>query len=401
MLLTEKLKQKINDVVQTFPWYKELIKDREIRTLSDLPLLTADILERHYYNQSATDPSLAVYQTSGTSSKTRKKIVYSAEDDLRYLQLKAELFGDFIQGSGVKKAFADMGTGHAANTASQIFGMIGLEHDAISYQSPVSEHVAKLSSFQPDLLYTMPSILDNIVYAARDPLAFGIKKIILVGEIAPQQWIARIAETFRIDTRDIMDTYGSIELGTIAYYSHEIQRYVLVDGMVAEGLPAHEADVRLEELGNDERILALTSFERRMFPALRFLTYDVVRDLRTETIGGKEVQSFRSIVKRVGPELKHGEKISIYDIEEAVYRHVQDAAIRVLVQDNRLKIYIRSKSLDDNLLGAIREEVQRQIPEIGSMIQNGILAEIEVVAVGEDEQLLKGTVKNKKLYTDS
>jgi phenylacetate-coenzyme A ligase PaaK-like adenylate-forming protein len=404
MIPTAKLQQKVNDVIRTFPWYKEMVKDREVRELSDLPLLTADVLERHYYNQTVEDPSLAVYQTSGTSSKMRKKIVYSAEDDRRYLQLKAQLFADFLRGSGVKKALADMGTGHAANTATQIFGMIGLEHDAVSYQLPVAEHIAKLSSFRPELLYTMPSLLDNIVYAAEDPAAFGIRKIILVGEIAAPQWIARMAEAFRIDVRDIMDTYGSIELGTIACFSHDLQRYVFVDGMVAEGLQAHEADPGLAEageLGDGESILVLTSFERRMFPALRFVTYDVVRDLRTEAMDGGTVQSFRSIVKRVGRELKHGEKISIYDIEEVVYRHVPDAAIRVQVRDNRLTVQIRSKALDDETAFVIREELQNQIPEIGTMIRGGMLAEIEVAAIGEGDQLLRGTVKNKKLYTDS
>lgn len=399
MLSSEKLQRKIGEVVQVFPWYKQFLAEHAIDDIAKLPLMTSEILERHYYNQPA-DPSLAVYQTSGTSSKTRKKIVYSAEDDRHYLQLKAELFTGFLKGSGVKKSLADMGTGHAANTASQIFDLMGLENDTVSYQSPVNEHIEKLAAFRPELLYTMPSILDNIVYAARDPLAFGIKKIILVGEIAPRRWIRSIAETFRIAEQDITDTYGSIEIGTIAYFSHEHQRYLLVDGMFAEGLQAHEADPELQELGEGESILALTSFARRMFPAVRFVTYDVVRDLRTVKAGGKEVQSFQAIVKRVGPELKHGEKISIYDIEEVVYRHLNDAAIRVRVQDNRLTVYIRSKSHSPSAIEIIREEIRRQIPEIGTMIQNGILADIEISVIGEGGQLPKGTVKSKKLYMD-
>ncbi|GIP38566.1 hypothetical protein J31TS4_18460 [Paenibacillus sp. J31TS4] len=399
MLAPDRLRQKIEDTARIFPWYAELLRDREVRTLTDLPLLTPELLERHYYHSPPDDPALHVYRTSGTSSRKRKQIVYSAEDDQRYLDIKAEVYARFLEGANVQKAFADMGTGHAAGTAAQVFRQIGLEEEGISFQQPIAEHVERLTAFRPQLLYTMPSILDSIVQAAPDPQAFGIRKIILVGEIASREWIQRVAGVFGIRPEDIMDTYGSIELGTIAYFCHELGRYVFVRDMVAEGLRAQEADERLEELGDEERILVLTSLARRMFPALRFVTNDVVRGFRTDTVGGRQVQSFHSIVKRVGPELKHGEKISLYDIEEVVYRHVAEAAIRVQVKDNRLTVYIRSRTLNAEAAANIRAEVQSQIPEIGEMIRCGILEEINVVAVGENEQLLQGPVKNKKLYS--
>ncbi len=398
MLPLEKVQEKLQEVMLIFPWYKNLPGVHQPNvTLQDLPLMSAEILEAHYYNRTP-DPALAVYRTSGTSSGRRKSIFYSEEDDRSYVAIKTKLFGELIAGSGCTKAVADMGTGHAASTALDIFEQLGLEGRAIPFELPVEEHIEQLLSFQPDLLYTMPSILDHIVHAALDPRAFGIRRIILVGEVATPQWQQNMARLFGLQESHITDTYGSIEMGTMAYYSHEAGRYLLAEGIYAEGIGADELGLKLEPLGADERILAVTSFVRRELPALRFVTYDVVRDLRTVTVDGVERQSFQSIVKRVGKELKHGEKISLYDIEQAVYRHVQDAIVRVHVQENALRVHILSKSPLDHAIPAIRSDIRESIPEIGLMIQNRLLDDIEVIAAEQDEPPQRTQVKNKKLY---
>lgn len=207
-----------------------------------------------------------------------------------------------------------------------------------------------------------------------------------------------MAGMFGIEPRDIIDTYGSIEIGTIAYYSHDHGRYIFADGIFAEGIGVHELDEEVRPLRNNESILVLTSTVRKMLPALRFVTYDVVRDFRPVMIDGVEQQSFESIVKRVGQELKHGEKISLYDIEQVVYRHIEDAIIRVKVKNNALSIYIKSKSVKHSIIPVIKEEIRECIPEIGMMIRNHLLDDIEIIIVAKGEPLASGQVKNKKLY---
>ncbi|WP_309472251.1 2,3-diaminopropionate biosynthesis protein SbnA [Paenibacillus sp. YN15] len=401
MLPLDKLQEKLQEVTDVFPWYKELLgKNITSCTLQDLPLMSAEILEAHYYNMPA-DPALAVYRTSGTSSGRRKSIFYSEEDDRHYVDIKTKLFGQLIAGGGCTRALADMGTGHAASTALDIFKRLGLEGDAIPFELPVEKHIERLQTFKPDLLYTMPSILDHIVYAAADPRTLGIRRIILVGEVATPQWQQNMASLFGLHPSHITDTYGSIEMGTMAYYSHEAGRYLFADGIYAEGIEAHELGLEMEPLGPDERILVVTSFVRRELPALRFVTYDVVRDLRTVRVNGVERQSFQSIVKRVGKELKHGEKISLYDIEQAVYRHVQAASVRVKVRNNALAVQIRSKAPLDAAIPAIRTEIRECIPEIGMMIRNRLLDDIEVITAEKDEPLERSQVKNKKLYYET
>ncbi|UUZ90170.1 hypothetical protein LJK87_29875 [Paenibacillus sp. P25] len=145
-------------------------------------------------------------------------------------------------------------------------------------------------------------------------------------------------------------------------------------------------------------MLVLTSTVRSMFPALRYVTYDVVRDLQTIEVNGELKQIFTCISKRIGPELKHGEKISLYDIEDVIYQFVDDAETRVKVQNNRLSIHIKSDSLDDTAIPLIQQSIEDKIPEIGMMIRNRILHSIEVHAVKDNVSFERGKVKTKKIY---
>lgn len=400
MISLDRLRAKVRETADTFPWYRDIVgrEPDAIRSVAELPLMTAELLEAHYYCR-PDDPSLTVYRTSGTSSGRRKSIAYSAEDDNHYIEAKTKLFGELLAGSGSARALADIGTGHAADTALAIFRRLGLEARSVSYELPIERHIEALRLFRPDVLYTMPSIADRIAHGAAElARTFGIRRIILVGEIAAPQWQRQLAGRFGLEPRRIVDTYGSIEIGTIACYRHDIGRYVLADGLHAEGIGTESLGGGFDPLGDNESVLTLTSFVRRMFPAVRFVTYDVVRDLRPVTVDGEPRMSFRSIVKRVGRELKHGEKISLYDIEQAVYRHVSGAIVRVGVTDNALAIRLAGAPGIGDSLPAIREDIRNSIPEIGAMIRNGLLRDIEVSVVQGDGTMPGGRIKGKKLY---
>lgn len=384
-------------MITYFPWYQDYLSSTDVNTLSELPLMTTEILEKHYYHQDF-DSSWTVYQTSGTSSKNRKKIAYSIEDDEEYLKKKIKVYAQFIQNKNIRTAMADMGTGHAASTSIDVFRKLGLVCEEIPFHLPVKEHVDRLQRFQPDLFYTMPSILENILSSTEKPEQFGIKKIILVGEVASMEWQKKVASRLHIDPKDIMDTYGSIEIGTIAYYSHAHRCYLFVDDMMPEGIKAEEIGFDPDLLRENERILALTSFSRKTFPAARFVTYDVVRDFKPITVDGKIVPSFRALVKRVGTEWKHGEKISLYDIEEVVYRNLAKATFWVQADKNQLVVWIDSADLTDSIRIKVQQEIQEKIPEIGTMIKNGILDEIQVKAITDPKQFETDRVKKKIIY---
>ncbi|MNZ45769.1 AMP-binding enzyme [compost metagenome] len=400
-----KLQRHVERIGSYHPWYSKLLEQLGIEPaaakLSELPLLTAPILEKHYYTQEERiQPGLSVYRTSGTSTGVRKAIYYSEEEDVSYIASKASSFREWLEKDTVpvRKALADMGTGHAASTALTIFAKLGMQADSLSFSLPIEQHIEKLESYRPELLYTMPSILDAIAAASPDPKAYGIRKIIVVGELATPQWQANIAERFGIKATDILDTYGSIEIGAIASYSHSLGLYVISEDIYAEAVPAEQIDPQLAPLAEHEGVLVLTSFVRSLFPAVRFVTYDVVRDFQTVEIDGRRRQCFSCLAKRIGSELKHGEKISVYDIESVVHQFVKDAELRVRLRDNRLSVHIRSGTLDESMLPRIQDAIEHKIADIGMMIKNRMLAGITVTRAAENEQLERGTVKAKKLY---
>ncbi|MHA6482265.1 phenylacetate--CoA ligase family protein [Paenibacillus sp. strain BS8-2] len=410
------LMKHLHAIARFHPWYADLLEKAGISLssgdssdyslLRKLPLMTAALLEQHYYTgDSRSEPELSVYRTSGTSTGIRKAIYYSPDDDLRYMSAKQCSFEQWLElmkdtEKPIRRALADLGTGHAASTALRIFANMGLEAEAISFSAPVQEHVDKLRRYQPDLLYTMPSLLESIADAWPAGSPFGVRKILLVGEMASREWQLSMAARLGLAPRDLLDTYGSIEVGAIAAYSHELGRYVLADGILGETLPAEEISDAFEPLAPNEGVLVLTSLSRQLFPVIRFVTYDVVRDFEMIVIDGVPRGTFSCIAKRIGHELKHGEKISLYDIEEAVHQVLQDAAIRVAVSNNVLKLHIRSAELLLHPAKAldVQIQVEQRIPDIGMMIQGGLLQSIEIIPADEHHPLPGGSVKAKKIY---
>lgn len=402
----------VRKIARIHPWYDEELRLLGLSqsermsglSLSGLPLMDAKLLEKHYYASTPnTGGELAVYRTSGTSSGVRKAIYYSPEDDAAYLEAKliplAEWLGDDA-GRSIAGALADVGTGHAASTALELFARLGLKGKALSFQQPVREHVEALRKLRPQLLYTMPSLLEAIADAAPDAAELGLKRILLVGELASPEWQGNMAKRFGLRAMDVLDTYGSIEIGAIAAYSHELGRYVLDEGLYGEIVGAEMLEEGFGPLAPDEGVLVLTSFRRTLFPAIRFVTYDVVRDFKTINWKGKQRHTFACITKRIGPELKHGEKISLYDIEAAVHRLLPDASVRVSACRNSLAVYIKSAKLQETpeLLPILRDEIQQAIPDIGAMIQAGMLNDIQVSAVEDWHSLAPSGAKAKRLY---
>ncbi|MWC28703.1 CoF synthetase [Paenibacillus sp. MMS18-CY102] len=377
-----------------YAWYAALLQRSGDRRDCDVPYLTADILEQHYYNSEAPEGCF-VYRTSGTSGGRRKMIAYSEADERRYLAVKTRLFAQLAGDRPIKRAFADMGTGHAAATSIAIFQALGWECDSIAYNEPIERHIERLKQFRPDLLYTMPSLLDRIVCALDDPASLGIRCIVTVGESASPQWRSAMASTFGIHEGDVLDTYGSIEIGTIAWFDHSAGYYRLADGIYAE--TAEPAALGIDgALASDEAALVLTSTQRAEFPAIRFVTGDVVRGFKpaSEHTGA----TFEAIVRRIGPELKHGEKISIHDIEAAVFVHAKRVQVRAASSANRLIVYLFGPDATPERAERIEAEIGQRVPEIGAMIRGGMLPRIEIVLASSESQLPQGSVKQKKWH---
>lgn len=355
-----------------FPWYRELVE----AGLSELPLIDERVLAAHYYTAPVM-PGAEVYLTSGTSGGARKQIQYCAQDDDNYVSQRRDLFSDFFGPAVLERrgiAVSDLGTGHAAALGRRVFSDLGLDARDIDFTAPVAEHVAVLNELQPDVLFTMPMILDQILLSG-PALTARPGKIIVVGDLAPPAWRANVAERFGMGIVDVLDVMGSIEIGAIAYSDHVRGGYRFHDHITAEVLAA---DGTVRDSGDGE--LVLTSMTRDYFPAVRFVTGDLVAGLRQNGVSAV----CDRFLGRVSGDVKHGERISGYDLCEAMAGVFPGCPFEV-VEGTSLIIRVVADEVTSQQQDDVRAALRSVTPSVATMLDSGLVGSILVSAVTLDE----------------
>jgi fumarate---(S)-2,3-diaminopropanoate ligase len=376
--------QVVSTVRQNFGWYEDLVATCGYDLDQDptkLPFINEAILTEHYYD--APGPVAAdnqTYYTSGTSTGARKKISYSAADHLQYVAQRKKIFSSFITPE-CKIACSDLGTGHAASSAAEIFGELGLQNFLIDFRRPVAEHIELLNKHRPDVLFTMPMILDSIIQTGA--IAFAPKKIIVVGDVASKTWKKHIVDFFGLERSDLLDIVGSIEIGSIAYECFSCGFYHFDDHIIPETI-----DPALLFEGVDAgsaEILLLTSRTRTAFPAIRFVTNDLIESFAWRECQGRGLFSFERMIGRIGEELKNGEKLSLYDISEAVNTHLPGAPFEVHKDSRKFVIKICSGEFTPQIGESIKRFVKDLNPDVKQLIESSLVRDIDVCSVGADE----------------
>ena len=381
------LKQRFDPLVarlrQTFKWYDALLLDAGFDGNPErLPYIDEHILTQHYYT--SRDPDFdhcSAYFTSGTSIGTRKRILYSAEDHNLYLEQRRKIFARFLSPE-CRTACSDLGTGHAAASAVEIFERLGIECFHIDFRRPAVEHVTLLNEHRPDVLFTMPMVLDSLIQAGG--IDFRPRKIITVGDVASRAWKKRIADFFSLRSEDLLDVVGSIEVGSIAYDCFDCGLYHFDDHIIPETVRPSELYKDFAGHGTAE-ILILTSLARFVFPAVRFITNDLIEGFTMRECRGVERYSFDHIVGRVGSEFKNGENISLYDVNEAVNTFLPASPFEVCKDDGRFIIRVCSTDFTDEIGERIKSFLRELNPNSFQMIESSLVEDIEVCNVSAGE----------------
>ncbi|KAB8029698.1 fumarate--(S)-2,3-diaminopropanoate ligase [Fluviispira multicolorata] len=378
------LEQLIKQIGDTFPWYAQLLRENKVdgRRLEDLPLVTEDLLTQYYYHAEHrfSDPYHS-YLTSGTTSGKRKCILYSDNDERIYLQQRMNIIKDFC-GEGLVRACADLGTGHAAATADEIFKEMGCNVELIDFTWPIEEHIEVLNRFKPDIFLTMPMILDCLI--ATGKLDFQPKKIIVLGDVASLAWQSKVADYFHIKSQHVLDLFGSIEIGSIAFYNHALGRYQFDPYLLPEVLPVQSIYPDANYRG-EGGILLITSFAREYFPAIRFVTNDLIEGFRQETHHGQTVYTYKRCLGRFASEFKHGEKISLSDITDAMAKNMPYHRFDLDDHNCGLVIRIATSSITPQIIKAIKHDLLSHNPDIAQMIASGLVGDIRIQCVDEKQ----------------
>ncbi|MGW0855021.1 hypothetical protein [Streptomyces sp. NPDC002690] len=377
---------------QRFPWYRELLLRRGVLgsgDLSGLPVVGAGLLSTHYYTADHPQlPDASAYHTSGTSGGQRKRILYSPADDDAYVAHRRALFGEFTRSLPPGSvAVADLGTGHAAASARRVFLELGFRAYDIDFTRPVDEHVENLNTWRPDVLFTMPMILDKLLQASPG-LDIRPQKIMVVGDVAPPAWRDHIADRFGLRPEDVLDVFGSIEVGAIAHSCAETGLYHFHDHIVPEVVPPEE----LVHLTEDDRIpsrqegsgaLLLTSLARAYFPAVRYVTGDAVSGLHRIRHNGREVFAFERVDGRLAGDFKHGERISNHDLARIMAENFPGRPFEASDEDG-LVISVVADRVGDDQIAEVRAAVGRLAPDVAQMIASGLVGPVRVKAVPLD-----------------
>lgn len=346
-----------------FPWYAHLLQESGFSTeatLSRIPVLHEQELAATYY-ASTTSVSGTVYLTSGTSTGARKRVVWPTRDHQAYVAHRAAVFAPFL-GDSSKSASADLGTGHAAASAREIFAALGLLGSDIDVSWPVERHVEVLRETQPDFFYTMPMILERIV--ATGDLGYVPKRVAVLGDLAPAEWRRAIAKRLGMDPAHILDVLGSIEVGAIAYSDDRLGAYLFHSHIVPEL--------------TDDGLLVLTSLERNGFPAVRYVSGDVVTGVRRFDVRGRKAWGYEAHIGRRGDELKHGEMLSLHAIAMVMAEICPGAAWDLRREGLEAVIEVERSAYSAEAAERIRTAIRAAHPAADQMIRSGLVGDIGV-----------------------
>ena len=344
-------------------------------TMDHVPVISEADLRAGYY---AADPgddtdsqSTSLFATSGTTTGSGRRVSWPRGDDVRYVAQRARLFRSWI-GASCDSACADLGTGHAQARALEIFRVLGLDGHEIDVRLPVEEHVAILRALQADLLYTVPVILERIVGASGP--GYTPKWVVVLGDLAPRPWRRAMERRIGMAKGHIVDVFGSIEVGAIAYSDDEHERYLVHEHIIPEQVAP--ADPR----GDGGQLLVLTSTARDGFPAVRYAAGDIVRNLRPVEAAGRRRWAFDSHLGREGTWIKHGEALSLPVITERIGTVAPGVAWAVRRDGLEVVIEIDEHGYSPAVAAAVRSAVREAHPAVDKMIRSGLVGDIGVEA---------------------
>jgi cysteine synthase A/phenylacetate-CoA ligase len=347
-----------------FAWYRNGYWAR-----GALPAMLSEVDLVAYYADVAGKKRGRTYLTSGTTTGAPKCVWWPASDHRRYVRLRGDLLARFAGGS-CRTACGDLGTGHAAASSPEVFAAAGLTGGTIDVDLPVERHVELLRKTKPDFLFTMPMILERIIDAGGP--GYTPRRIAVLGDLAGVEWRAAIAHRIGMDPRHVLDLFGSIEAGAIAYWDEAVGAYLFHERIVPELVP-------VDGYSPDTGPLAITSLERTGFPVVRYASGDVVGGLARFERDGQTRWGYRVHLGRRGSELKHGEMLSVHAVGIALAQAAPGVAWQIRRSGLEVIIGIDERAWSPALARTISAAVAAAHPAVEVMVRNGLVGQIAVV----------------------
>lgn len=343
----------------------------------DLPFVDHELAGKWYAEAVHASRSFSSTGTSGPP----KSVPWTAAEDAWYVGEKQDLFGPWL--GDCARAFISLAVGHNASSAGRVLGDLGLAvHNA--GLSTLTAQCDAIVSFAPHVLYCSPSILARLIGALRERgyQSPPVRRVITNGEVLLPSARAQIQDFFGIGAADVMDTYGSTEIGTIAYSCATCGGYHFIGGLYPEAVPAGVA-ARTVSAGTVDTVLAVSSVKRTSFPVVRFVTYDIVQRLRREVCEGVSQFTFDRILGRCDDLINYGELLSPYELANTIRRRLPGARWVVFNAANDLMIAVEGTEP-----AGFRDELRQRYPLHSRMSDLGLIDPLNVRFVRDFDRLI-------------
>ncbi|RMO67377.1 hypothetical protein, partial [Pseudomonas syringae group genomosp. 3] len=141
-------------------------------------------------------------------------------------------------------------------------------------------------------------------------------------------------------------------------------------------------------------ILLITSFAREFFPSVRFVTNDLIEGFAQREYHGETIFTYKRCLGRFADEFKHGEKINLSDISDAIANNLPYHKFDLDDKNGGLVIRIVADLIESKIVDAIKNELLARNPDVAQMIRSGLVKDIAIQCV--DESQINGNVSKRR-----
>lgn len=260
------------------------------------------------------------FTSTGTSGQP-KPVPWTAREDDWYVGEKRTVFRSWL--GRYRRVFISLAVGHNADSAGRVFAEPGVEVHQAGLDRVVDQ-CATITALRPEVLCCSPSILDHLIGEFRrlGQRPGSVRRVITNGEVLFPAAKAQVVDFFGLQPWNVMDTYGSTEVGTIAYSCPDCGSYHFFDGIYPERVPERALVPDPGSTGSaaapGAAVLAVSSLKRTSFPVIRFVTHDMVTGLDRTRCGGRQRFTVEAILGRCDDLLNYGELFSPYQLADLI-----------------------------------------------------------------------------------
>jgi len=338
-LQLKNLKSIINYAYNNILYYRKLFKSvnfypeylKRIEDIQKIPITTKTDIQRNYLNAIPKNINISKcieYYTSGSTGiplKTYKNLIAYTKDTI----LKAYAFLE----CGVKLTdkFVSIARQHKSiSLPNQIL---------VSFLHETNTIVNMLRNYDPDVIYASPHMLEDIcVYNT-----YGINPRLIFTQAETLTELCRSLVKHKFNIK-ICDTYGSTELGRLAFECNEhMGLHLITDSAVVEFIDDDEKSVAPGERGN----IVATGLYNYTMPMIRYNLGDIGTYTDEKCGCGRNWPLIKNIDGRTQDTLilPSGKKLLPHFLNQCINnelkKHLYCVSQYQIVQEKRNKIIIK------------------------------------------------------------